>query len=86
MLNLKSQALAAVMVLSLGLLVGCGKTAPTQEGPKLDSVFARMATNTEETTRIVAKEQQEREDQENDAAETAKVGAPGNEKVSFRRD
>lgn len=82
----KIQALAIVMVLSAGLLTGCGKTAPTQQGPKLDSPFARMATNTDDAVRVVAKEQQEREDQENDAAETAKVGAPGNEKVSFRRD
>jgi hypothetical protein len=84
MTTLKTQALATVLILSIGLLAGCGKAAPVQKGPEIDSVFTRMATD--EAQGVVAKTQQDREDSEIDSAETAKVTAPGPEKNGFRRD
>lgn len=70
----KTLAQIAATLLMAGLLVGCGKAAPVQQAPVIDSVFTRLPNA--EAPRVVAKQQQDREDAEADAPETTKVGAP----------
>lgn len=75
-------AIAAVALLAL---TACGKEAPASQVPEIDSVFTRKPAQS--TKLELGRQVQEREDNDTDTTDTAKVGGPStNEKQGFRRD
>lgn len=62
--------------IALAALVGCGKAAPVEQPPVIDSVFSRMPAA--DAPHSVAEKQQQQQATTVQAPETEKVDAPSN--------
>ena len=69
----------ALILLAVGALSGCGRTAAVEVTPAIDSVLMKLPAN--DARKSVVNQQQQRRDAEPRGAETTKVGAPGNDRA-----
>ena len=81
---MKTAAQLAITAVALLALAGCGKEAPAQKVPEIDSVFTRKPAAS--TQLELGRQAQDREDNDTDTTDTARVGGPSNEKQGFKRD
>lgn len=81
---MKSATRLAITAIALLALTGCGKETPANKVPEIDSVFTRKPAQS--TKLELGRQVQEREDNDTDTTDTARVGGPSDEKQGFRRD
>lgn len=81
---MKSATRLAITAVALFALTGCGKEAPAAKVPDIDSVFTRKPAQS--TKLDLGRQIQDREDNDTDTTDTARVGGPSNEKQGFKRD
>ena len=74
----------AITAVALLALTGCGKDLPASKVPEIDSVFTRKPAQS--TQLELGRQAQEREDNDTDSTDTARVGGPSDENKGFRRN